>query len=92
MYLALFAGAAPMLLGAGALVEMLYHQRLDAMLGPSLVFMGFNLNTNGLTSWSISLFLCLIGAGLLEAARRRFVKSWELIQAEIERMPSQEAE
>jgi branched-chain amino acid transport system permease protein len=80
MYLALFAGAAPALLGAAALVEMLYHRQLNAALGPTLTFMGLNLNTGGFASWMTCACVCLAGLGSFEAVRRGFVKRWELVQ------------
>jgi branched-chain amino acid transport system permease protein len=92
MYLAMFAGAAPALLGATALVEMLYHRQLNAMLGSDLNFMGLNLNTASLASWFTSVCVCLTGVVLLEAARRRFVKSWQAIAFEIGRVQCEETE
>jgi branched-chain amino acid transport system permease protein len=84
MYVALFSGAAPALLGAAALLEMLYHRQLNAMLGPRLIFMGQNLDTSAFASWLASACVCLAGLGLFELVRRRFVKNWALIQFEID--------
>jgi branched-chain amino acid transport system permease protein len=92
MYLAVFTGAAPALLGATALVEMLYHRQLNALLGPNLSFMGLNLDTASLTSWLAGVAVCLAGVVLLEAVRRRFVKNWQVIQYEIGRIQCQETE
>jgi branched-chain amino acid transport system permease protein len=92
MYLALFAGAAPALLGAAALVEMLYHRQLNAALGPTLIFMGLNLNAGGFASWLASACVCLAGLTWFEAVRRRFVKRWELIQFELARTQGQAVE
>jgi branched-chain amino acid transport system permease protein len=92
MYLALFAGAAPALFGAAALVEMLYHRQLNAMLGSTLSFMGLNLNTASLASWLTGVAVCLAGVILLETVRRRFVKNWQVIQYEIGQIQCQETE
>lgn len=92
MYLALFAGAVPALLGAAALVEMLYHRQLNIMLGSTLSFMGLGLNTASLASWLTSVGVCLAGVVLLDVVRRHFVNNWRVIQHEIGQIQGQEAE
>jgi branched-chain amino acid transport system permease protein len=82
-YLALLAGALPVLLGTAALVEMVYHRQMDAVLAPNLLFMGVPLNTQSLLSWLASAAVCLVGLGLFTLARRRFARVWEAIQAEM---------
>jgi branched-chain amino acid transport system permease protein len=82
-YLALLAGALPAVLGAAALVEMVYHRQMDATLGPNVVFMGLLLSTQSLVSWLASAVVFLVGLGLFAMARRRVTPVWEAIQAEM---------
>jgi branched-chain amino acid transport system permease protein len=72
------------LLGAAAMIEMVYHLKLNAALGPELRFVGITLNAQGMTSWFGSAAVMLVGLGLFEAARRRFVRQWGAIQEFIE--------
>lgn len=85
LYLALLASAVTAMLGTAALVELLYHRQLDAMFGPKLGFMGLNLDTSGFGSWLASACVCLIGLGLFEVLRRRLVRAWRDIQANVAR-------
>jgi branched-chain amino acid transport system permease protein len=82
-YLALLAGALPAVLSAAALVELVYHRQMDAVLGLNVVFMGLPLSTNSPLSWLASASLCLAGLGVFAMARRRFARVWEAIQTEI---------
>jgi branched-chain amino acid transport system permease protein len=50
-YLALAVTALIALVGAAAMIEMVYHLQLNAALGPSCKFMGATLNAKGLNSW-----------------------------------------
>ena len=84
-YLALALTALVVLLGAAAMIEMLYHLQLNAALGPELTFLGARLDSTGLDSWFGSAFVMLTGLGLFEVCRRRFVKEWGLIQESIEK-------
>ena len=84
-YLALALTALVALLGAAAMIEMLYHLQLNAALGPELTFLGARLDSTGLDSWFGSAFVMLTGLGLFEVCRRRFVKEWGLIQESIEK-------
>jgi len=79
-YLALAVTAGTMLLGAGAMIEMLYHLQLDSALGPELKFMGATLDCRGLDSWFGSAFVMVTGWGLFELCRRQFARDWSLIQ------------
>jgi branched-chain amino acid transport system permease protein len=49
-YLAL-AGTRPVLAGAAAMIEMVYHLQLNAALGPQLRFIGMTLNSDSVDSW-----------------------------------------
>jgi len=84
-YLALLGAALVALLGAAAMVEMVYHLQLNAALGPYLPFMGGTLNATELNSWFGAAFVLLTGVGLFELCRRQFVHDWGEIQEDIEK-------
>ena len=84
-YLALAVTALIVLLGAACMIEMVYHLKLNAALGPELTFLGARLNAHGLNSWFGSGFVMLTGLGLFEIARRHFVRQWGEIQEFIEK-------
>jgi branched-chain amino acid transport system permease protein len=84
-YLALALTALVALLGAAAMIEMLYHLQLNAALGPELRFLGASLNAKGLDSWFGAGFVLLTGLGLFEVARRHYVRQWGEIQEFIEK-------
>jgi branched-chain amino acid transport system permease protein len=84
-YLALAITALVALLGAAAMIEMVYHLQLNAALGPELRFMGANLNAKGLDSWFGAAFVMLTGVGLFEIARRQYLRQWGEIQEFIEK-------
>ena len=84
-YLGLFVTAFVALIGAGAMIEMVYHLQLNSALGDNLKFMGIILNAKGVDSWFGSAFVMLTGLGLFEAIRRHFLIEWGDIQIEIEK-------
>ena len=84
-YLGLGFTAAIVLLGAGAMIEMVYHLQLNPALGPELSFLGMPLNARGLNSWFGSAFVMLTGLGLFEVCRRQFAVEWGVIQEAIEK-------
>jgi branched-chain amino acid transport system permease protein len=84
-YLGLGICALIILLGAGAMIEMIYHLQLNVALGPELKFLGMPLNAKGLNSWFGAAFVLLTGLGLFEIARRQFAKEWSQIQEDIEK-------
>ncbi len=84
-YLALAFTALIVLLGAAAMIEMVYHLKLNAALGPQVKFLGATLNAQGLNSWFGSAFVMLTGLGLFEVARRHFKTQWGDIQEFIEK-------
>jgi len=84
-YLALGGTAIVLLVGAAALIEMVYHLQLGAALGPELKFMGASLNSRGLDSWFGAGFVMLTGLALFEVARRQFAHDWGAVQTEIEK-------
>jgi branched-chain amino acid transport system permease protein len=84
-YLGLMTTALVALIGAGAMIEMVYHLQLNSALGDTLKFMGVTLNAKGVDSWVGSVFILLTGLGLFEVARRHFLIEWGDIQVEIEK-------
>ena len=84
-YLGLFLTAMVALIGAGAMIEMVYHLQLNSALGDYLKFMGITLNAKGVDSWFGAVFVMLTGLGLFEVARRHFLLEWSDIQIEIEK-------
>ena len=84
-YLALAGTALVAVLGAAAMVEMVYHLQLNAALGPQLRFLGMNLTANGLNSWLGAALVLGTGLGLFELVRRQFLQQWGAIQEAIEK-------
>ena len=84
-YVGLLFTALVILIGAAAMVEMVYHLQLNSALGDNLKFMGVPLNAKGLDSWFGALFVMLTGLGMFELARRQFLTEWSDIQIEIEK-------
>jgi branched-chain amino acid transport system permease protein len=83
-YLALGGSALVVLLGAGAVIEMVYHLQLNAAMGSTLRYLGATLNAASLDSWFGAAFVALVGIGMFEVSRRHFAEQWGEIQAEIE--------
>ncbi len=84
-YLGLLLTSLVMLIGAGAMIEMVYHLQLNAALGDTLKFMGVTLNAKGVDSWVGSALVMLTGLGLFEVTRRHYMHEWGLIQTDIEK-------
>ncbi|MED5619322.1 branched-chain amino acid ABC transporter permease [Ideonella sp. BN130291] len=84
-YLALAGTGLVILVGAAAMIEMLYHLQLNAALGPRLTFLGASLNAQALDSWFGAGFLIVTGLALFELTRRHFKRQWDEIQQEIEK-------
>ena len=84
-YLGLAVTALVVLLGAGAMIEMIYHLQLNAAVGDELNFMGIPLQASGLNSWVGSALVMLTGLGLFEVTRRQFKLQWGEIQTGIEK-------
>ncbi|MBL8361925.1 MAG: branched-chain amino acid ABC transporter permease [Rubrivivax sp.] len=83
-YLALGGLAFVILVGASAMIEMVYHLQLNEAVGPQMRFMGATLNANGFDSWFGAGLVLLTGVALFEVARRQFVREWGHVQEEIE--------
>ncbi|MFG6433168.1 branched-chain amino acid ABC transporter permease [Roseateles sp. LYH14W] len=84
-YLALGGAALAALVGAAAMIEMLYHRQLNEALGPELKFMGATLNSSGVDAWFGAGWLMVVGIGLFELARRHYAQQWGEIQEDIEK-------
>ena len=84
VYAGLTVTALLVLIGAGAMIEMVYHLQLNTALGDELPFMGFTLNAKGLKSWLGAAAVMFVGMGLFEIFRRQFVRKWGDIQGYIE--------
>ncbi|WP_077037582.1 branched-chain amino acid ABC transporter permease [Pelomonas sp. KK5] len=84
-YLALALTAFTILVGGGAMVEMVYHLKLNEALGPQMNYMGASINAKGLDAWVGASFVLIIGAALFELARRQYAREWSEIQEEIEK-------
>jgi branched-chain amino acid transport system permease protein len=72
-----------MLAGAGALVEMIYHQQLNAAIGSELPFAGMVLQTQDSATWLACLAIAALGFVAFEWLRQRFVPLWAQIQSDI---------
>ena len=84
-YLALGGTALVLLLGAAAMIEMIYHLQLGAALGSKLQFLGMTLDSKGVDSWFGSGLVLLTGLGLFELSRRQFAHDWGEVQTDIEK-------
>jgi len=84
-YLGLAVTGLVVLLGAGAMIEMIYHLQLNAAVGDDLSFMGIPLQARGLNSWVGAALVLLTGLGLFEVTRRQFKLQWGEVQTEIEK-------
>ena len=84
-YLALAVTALILLLGAAAMIEMVYHLQLKTTLGSELSFAGIPLDAKGLNSWFGAAFVTLTGLGWFEVTRRQFLREWGEIQEYIEK-------
>jgi branched-chain amino acid transport system permease protein len=84
-YLALFVTGMLALLGAAAMIEMIYHWQLNAAVSAELEFLGLTLNINSVNVWVGAIFVMLTGIALFECVRRQFKMDWDAIQVDIER-------
>jgi branched-chain amino acid transport system permease protein len=84
-YLALGGSALVVLIGAGALIEMVYHLQLNAALGPTVPYLGTALDAKSVDSWFGAAFVALVGAAMFELSRRQFSEQWGEVQGEIEK-------
>lgn len=73
-----------MLVGATALIEMIYRLQLEVGASGPLRFLGIDLDPHGGGSWALAAVVFLGGLAAFEAVRRRFLGTWGAIQGEIE--------
>ena len=84
-YLALGVTALVVLLGAGSMIEMIYHLKLDAAMGDELRYLGMTLMPGQVSSWFGAIFVTATALGIFELARRQFLQQWSAIQTDIEK-------
>jgi branched-chain amino acid transport system permease protein len=84
-YIALAVTALIVLLGAAGMIEMVYHLKLNAALGPELTYLGARLNAHSASSWFGCAFVVATGLFMFEVARRHFARQWSEIQEYIEK-------
>jgi branched-chain amino acid transport system permease protein len=84
-YLALAVTGLTGLFGIGAILEMVYHRKLNAAMGSELHYLGATLDAASVGSWLGMVAVMAVGLGLFEMVRRKFVKQWGLIQEDIEK-------
>ena len=83
-YLALGVTALLVLIGAAAMIEMVYQLQLNVVLGDEVKFLGATLHTKSPDTWFGAVFVLLTGLGLFELTRRHFLREWGETQAFIE--------
>ena len=83
-YAGLLVSGALLAAGASAIIEMVYHVQFNSTSGSKLKFLGVDLDTSSMAHWLCAAALLVAGLLLLEAVRRRFVRSWSEVQQEIE--------
>jgi branched-chain amino acid transport system permease protein len=72
------------LLGAGAVVEMVYHLQLNDTAGPDLSYLGLQVSVRSALHWAAAWSVLAAGVILLEWVRRPFARRWAAIQQDIE--------
>jgi len=72
------------LVGAGAVVEMIYHLQLNDTAGPDLSYLGLPLSVRSVLHWVAAWAVLAAGVALLEWVRRPFARRWAAIQQDIE--------
>ncbi|MEI8264199.1 MAG: branched-chain amino acid ABC transporter permease [Betaproteobacteria bacterium] len=83
-YAGLGAALFVVLLGAGAVVEMVYHLQLNDTAGPDLSYLGLQLSVRSVLHWAAAWAVLATGMALLEWVRRPFARRWSAIQQDIE--------
>jgi branched-chain amino acid transport system permease protein len=83
-YAGLAAALLVVLLGAGAVVEMVYHLQLNDTAGPDLSYLGLQLSVRSVLHWAAAWAVLATGVALLEWVRRPFARRWSAIQQDIE--------
>ncbi|HEY9239769.1 MAG TPA: branched-chain amino acid ABC transporter permease [Burkholderiaceae bacterium] len=83
-YALLAVTGALMFFGIAAMIEMMYHIQLNEALGPTMRFLGIEMNVQSAASWVGAAVVAAVGIALFEFTRRRFALQWGEVQGEIE--------
>jgi branched-chain amino acid transport system permease protein len=83
-YLGLAGTALAVVAALAVIIEMIYHIKLNEALGPTMTFVGIQIDTQSVDAWAGAVFLLITGLGLFEVARREYVRQWSRIQEDIE--------
>jgi branched-chain amino acid transport system permease protein len=83
-YIGLLLTGLMALLGAAALIEMVYHLQLSSASGSVVPFLGLSLDTAAPLSWLGAVLLLVSGVVAFRPVQRRFGLQWDAAQAEIE--------
>lgn len=84
-YIVLGLTALLALVGAAAMIEMIYHLQLSTGSGDKLSYLGLTLDSKSVYSWLGAIFILSAGLSLFEVFRRRFARQWDQIQENIEK-------
>ncbi|HUN91331.1 MAG TPA: branched-chain amino acid ABC transporter permease [Burkholderiaceae bacterium] len=68
---------------SACLVEMTYHRTLEQATGPTLNFVGLDLDTDSAGTWVALVAATLVAVGAFVFAARRFGAAWDRIQEDI---------
>ena len=83
-YAGLALAVSVVLLGGGAVVEMVYHLQLNDTAGPDLSYLGLQLSVRSPLHWAGAWAVLGVGVALLEGLRRPFARRWAAVQQDIE--------
>jgi branched-chain amino acid transport system permease protein len=84
-YVALAVTGLVVLVGAGAMIEMVYHLQLSTAMGDTVEFLGVTLHALEADSWVGAALVAITGLVLFEITRRAFLQQWGEIQTDIEK-------
>ncbi len=84
-YLGLGVAGVLVLLGAGAMVEMIYHLQLNAAMGDTVKYLGVEMDVRASQTWFGAVFVTLTCLGVFELARHQYRLQWAEIQSDIEK-------
>ncbi|THU02757.1 branched-chain amino acid ABC transporter permease [Lampropedia puyangensis] len=89
-YIALAITGVLAFIGIAALIEMIYHLQMNAIMSTQFTFMGQTLDVASAMHWSVIVGWTVLTVGVFLWVRKGFVKRWhqqqELIEADIRRM------
>lgn len=83
LYAGLLATALVMFVGFSALIELIYHVQLNSGQGPTVTYLGTQLDTGSAAVWIGAAAVALVGGLAFDRVRRRFVGAWGQAQEEI---------